>query len=90
MLSYSNLWLINNNLLASSMIAYQQKDYQGLQQFFLEKRSDDMWLASLNIRYTHSKTWSYSINFNAQNKDSNVPLFSYERSDISLTANMNF
>jgi hypothetical protein len=89
-ISYSNLWLINNNWLARGMIAFQQKEYQGLQRFFLETRDDDMWLGLVSIQYSHSKTWSYSLNINAQDKESNTPLFSYQRSDISLTANMNF
>ncbi len=89
-LSYSNLWLINKNWIAQGMVAYQEKEYQDLQPTFLEERNDDMWLGSLSIQYIHSKAWSYSFNVNAQNKDSNVSLFSYQRSDISLTANMNF
>lgn len=88
--SYSNLWLINNTWLVSSMVAFQQKKYQDSHPFFLEQRDDDMWLASLNLQYTQSKRWSYNLNINAQDKDSNLSLFSYQRSDISLTANMNF
>lgn len=88
--SYSNLWLINNAWLASSMVAFQQKKYQDLHPFFLEQRDDDMWLASINLQYTQSKRWSYNLNINAQDKDSNLALFSYQRSDISVTANMNF
>lgn len=88
--NYSNLWLINNEWLAKSMIAFQQKEYQDIHPFFQEKRSDDMWLFSASLQYNHSKTWSYSMNLNAQDKESNLTLFSYHRSDISLSANMNF
>ena len=88
--SYSNLWLINNAWIASGVIAFQQKKYQDSHPFFLEKRDDDMWLASLSLQYNQSKRWSYNLNINAQDKDSNLSLFSYQRSDISLTANMNF
>lgn len=89
-LSYSNLWLINKNWLATSMLALQTSNYDGNHPFFLVKRSDDMWLGSASIQYSHSKTWSYRFNVNVQNKDSNVALFSYQRSDISLSAVMNF
>ncbi|WP_426370437.1 hypothetical protein [Pseudocolwellia sp. HL-MZ7] len=88
--SYSNLWLINNAWIASGMIAFQEKKYQDSHPFFLEQRDDDMWLASASLQYNQSKRWSYNLNINAQDKDSNLSLFSYQRSDISLTANMNF
>ncbi len=88
--SYSNIWIINNAWIASGMIAYQEKEYQDSHPFFLEQRDDDMWLASASLQYNHSKQWSYNLNINAQDKDSNLSLFSYQRSDISLTANMNF
>ena len=88
--SYSNVWIINNAWIASGMIAYQEKEYQDSHPFFLEQRDDDMWLASASLQYNHSKQWSYNLNINAQDKDSNLSLFSYQRSDISLTANINF
>ncbi len=88
--SYSNVWIINNAWIASGMIAYQEKEYQDSHPFFLEQRDDDMWLASASLQYNQSKQWSYNLNINAQDKDSNLSLFSYQRSDISLTASMNF
>lgn len=88
--SYSNLWFINKNWLATSMLAFQTSRYDDNHPFFLIKRNDDMWLGSASIQYSHSKTWSYRLNANAQNKDSNISLFSYQRSDISLSAIMSF
>ena len=89
-LSYLNLWFIDKNWLTTSMLAFQTSRYDGNHPFFIVKRSEDMWLGSASIQYAHSKRWSYRLNINAQNKNSNVSLFSYQRSDISLSAIMNF
>lgn len=89
-INYSSLWLINPQWLASVNIGYQHQAYQDKQPFFLETRSDDMWLLGTSIQYQYSNVWIYRISANIQNKDSNIPLFSYQRSDISFSVSMSF
>ena len=89
-INYSSLWLINPQWLASANISYQHQVYQDEHPFFLEKRSDDMWLIGSSIQYQYSKMWTYRISANIQDKDSNIPLFSYQRADVSFSASMSF
>ncbi|GAA6170983.1 hypothetical protein NBRC116592_06530 [Colwellia sp. KU-HH00111] len=89
-INYSSLWLINPQWLASVNIGYQHQAYQDKQPFFLETRSDDMWLLGTSIQYQYSNVWIYRISANIQDKDSNIPLFSYQRSDISFSVSMSF
>lgn len=90
MYSYSTMWLINNNWSTATNVAFQQTNYDDIHPFFLVQREEDMWLGSASVQYSASKAWSYKLSANMQNKNSNISLFSYQRSDISLTAMFNF
>jgi hypothetical protein len=87
-INYSSLWVINPKWLASANISYQHQTYQDEHPFFLEKRSDDMWLIGTSIQYRYSKMWSYHFSANIQEKDSNLSLFSYQRSDVNFSVSM--
>lgn len=89
-LSYNNIWIINPQWLASGTILWQHKKYQGLHPFYFTKQVDNMWLLSSMVQYSHSKMLSYRFNITAQDKNSNLSLFSYQRFDIGLTAIINF
>lgn len=89
-INYSSLWLINPQWLASATIGYQHQAYQDEHPFFLAKRSDDMWLLTTSIQYQYSNVWSYRISANIQDKDSNIPLFSYQRTDVNFSVSMSF
>jgi hypothetical protein len=90
MLNYSSYWAIAPKWLVSATVSYQHQAYQHEHPFFFEKRTDDMWLFGASIQYQESDTWSYRLSANKQDKDSNLSLFSYQRSDISLSAHMSF
>ena len=89
-ISYNNIWLINTQWLASGTLIWQHKKYQGLHPFYFTKQVDNMWLFSGMVQYLHSKSLSYRFNVTAQDKNSNLSLFSYQRFDIGLTAIINF
>jgi len=89
-IKYTTLWLINNHWSATSQIGFQKSSYDENHPFFLTKRQDDLWLASAMLQYKHSSKWSYRLSLNVLDKDSNISLFSYQRSDISLSAMFNF
>ncbi len=89
-ISISSLWLANRHWLGSLWISYQKHDYDGKHPFYLQQRDDDLWMMSSFIQYNMSKSLSYRLNINMQDKDSNLSLFSYERTDVSLSASMSF
>lgn len=88
--SYNNIWLFSPKWIASGALSWQHQAYQDLHPFYFTKRVDDMWLVSAMLQFQHSKEISYRLNINVQEKDSNLALFSYQRVDIGLTANLSF
>ncbi|MDO6447053.1 surface lipoprotein assembly modifier [Colwellia sp. 1_MG-2023] len=90
MISLSSLWLLNSQWLASMNVSYQRQEYRGQHPYYLAQREDDVWLASSFLQYQMSKTFSYRLSVNVQDKNSNLDLFSYRRSDINLSATMSF
>ena len=90
MISLSSLWLLNSQWLASMNVSYQRQEYRGQHPYYLAQREDDVWLASSFLQYQMSKTFSYRLSVNMQDKNSNLDLFSYRRSDINLSATMSF
>lgn len=89
-ISYSTLWLINKLWLVNAQLGYQHQDYQAEHPFFFEIRQDKMLLMGLSLKYQQSKSWSYNLSTNFQDKTSNLPLFSYQRFDVFLSTSMNF
>lgn len=89
-LSLNSFWLLNQQWLTAIDLSFQQHEYEGTHPYYLEEREDDVWLFSSFVQYNLSKTFSYRLNINVQDKNSNLDLFSYNRSEISLSASMNF
>lgn len=89
-ITYSAYWSFAQNWLANAAFTYQKQAYQHEHPFYFEKRTDDMWLFGTSIQYQNNKMWSYRLSANIQDKDSNLSLFSYQRTDISLSARLNF
>ncbi|GAA6205369.1 surface lipoprotein assembly modifier [Thalassotalea sp. SU-HH00458] len=90
MISLSSLWLINQQWLAAVDLSYQMQEYRGQHPYYLAQREDDVWLASSFVQYQMSKSFSYRLSVNMQDKNSNLDLFSYRRTDINLSATMSF
>jgi len=87
---YSSNFAIDQHWLLSANISYQRQDYQYQHPFFFEKRVDDMWSTGASLLYQYSKDVSYRLSANIQDKDSNLSLFSYQRSDINLSTRLSF
>lgn len=88
--NYTANFAIDRHWLASANLSYQHQAYQHIQRFFLEKRTDNMWLFGASIQYQDTDNWSYRLSATVQDKDSNLVLYSYERADINFSARMSF
>ena len=88
--SYNNLWIINSQWLASNTLIWQHKKYQGPHPFYFTKQVDNIWLFAAMLQYKQSTSLSYRFNITVQDKDSNLPLFAYQRTDVALTAVITF
>jgi hypothetical protein len=88
--NYNNILLIDPQWLMSGTLSWQHQEYQGAHPFYFTQRVDDMWQLGAMIQYQQSKEMSYRFNINIQDKDSNLALFTYQRIDIGLSANLSF
>ncbi|XQW85199.1 surface lipoprotein assembly modifier [Thalassotalea piscium] len=89
-ISVNSLWLLNQQWLTSASLSFQDHDYKGNHPFYLQKRQDNISIFSTFVQYTFSQLLTYRLNINMQDKDSNLDLFSYDRAEISLSAQMSF
>jgi tetratricopeptide (TPR) repeat protein len=89
-LSFNSLWVIDSQWLVSGSLSWQHKKYQDLHPTFFTKQVDNTWMLATMVQFQQSQEISYRFNVSVQDKDSNLPLFSYQRVDIGLSASMNF
>lgn len=86
----NSLWVINQDWLMSGAINWQRQKYSGEHPFYFTQRVDDMWSLTTMVQFKASNTLSYRFNGSYQDKDSNLSLFSYQRFELGLTANLLF
>ena len=78
-LTYQLAWPLTSNLLSSSFIMVEQNEYQGVHPIFEEIRDETLGYVSTQLIYRFSDHQQFKFQLNAQKKDSNLPLFTYER-----------
>lgn len=88
--NFNSLWLFDKKWLLSTSLSWQRQTYGGLHPYYLTQQVDDFFMFTSMLQFKVSDAWSYRLNANIQDRDSNLSLFSYQRIDIGLTASFDF
>ena len=75
-------------LLASA--GYQQADFSKVNSYFQLKRQDRFFDLKLGVDWHWEKLWSLRPQLGFYKNDSNIPIYSYDRKDFSLTVRRDF
>lgn len=89
-INFNSLWLLSQKWLMSTSLSWQRQTYSGIQPFYLTQRVDDFLMITAMMQFKPTKAWSYRLNANVQDRNSNLSLFSYQRIDVGLTASFDF
>ena len=81
-LTYQITWPITGNLISNSFVMVEQHEYQAEHPLFAEAREETLGSVSTQLIYKFSDHQQFKLQFNAQKKDSNLPLFTYERFEV--------
>ena len=83
-LSFSDKWQL------SSSISVERRNNDENQPFFLKKRQDNQYDASLGLSYMPARDWSIKSQIGYTKNDSNIDLYGYERSIVSVNVRKDF
>ena len=68
----------------------QKTDYDGVHPDFAQTRSDDLYQATLGWRWQPEVAWSFSAEARYNHNTSNIPLFDYDRTLLTVGARYDF
>lgn len=83
-LTLNDKWQLNSSL------SVEQRDNDENQPFFLKKRQDSQYDASLGLNYIPAKNWSIKSQISYTQNDSNIDLYSYDRTLVSVNVRKDF
>jgi tetratricopeptide (TPR) repeat protein len=81
---------VNYKTVAYATSSYENKKYDGIDPSFLLERKDKQYDFSVGLRYTPFPTLTIKPQFSYLNNDSNIGLFSYERTVLSVNVRKDF
>lgn len=83
-LSFSDQWQL------STAMSVEQRNNDENQPFFLRKRQDNQYDASLGLSYIPVRDWSIKSQISYTKNDSNIDLYNYNRTMVSVNVRKDF
>ena len=81
-ITYQITWPITSNFISNSFIMVERHDYKAAHPIFSETRDEILGSVSSQLIYKLNDNHQLKLQVNAQKKDSNLPLFTYERFEV--------
>lgn len=89
-LTYRYIYPYSNKLKLTFALNAQDAEYDALHPTFLVVREDETLSASVLADYYLDKEWRLTSLLRYSDKDSNLPIFAFDRSELKITAHHNF
>lgn len=83
-LNYSYLYQLADAHQLSFDLLYQTANYEAIHPTFLVEREDDTYSVGTRYTYTLTDNWQFGARFAYTDKDSNIDLYSYDKSEAVL------
>ena len=84
LLSFSDQWQL------SALMSVEQRNNDENQPFFLKKRQDNQYDASLGLSYVPARDWTIKSQIGYTKNDSNIDLYNYNRTVVSVNVRKDF
>jgi hypothetical protein len=84
LMQYQTNYFISQYHQINFLLQYQDYNYKGIHPFWLEIRNEALYRGSLSWRYYLEDNWTWQLSIKHAQKQSNVPIYEYDRNEISL------
>jgi len=84
LMQYQSSYFISQYHQVNLLLQYQDYNYKGIHPFWLEIRNEALYRGSLSWRYYLEDNWTWQLSLKHAQKQSNLPIYEYDRNEISL------
>lgn len=84
LLQYQTSYIVSQYHQINFLFQYQDYNYKGVHPFWLEIRDEALYRGSLSWRYYFEDNWTWQLSLKHAQKQSNLPIYEYDRNEISL------
>ena len=89
-LEFQSSYIISPSQQLTFALQWQDYDYDVIHPFFLKFREDELIRTSLGWRYRQNDQLVWQVNYQYHKKRSNLPIYRYQRNEVSVGAVMQF
>lgn len=87
---FAGQYVLKDNLSLFSSIGFQYGEYKTENSAFLVKRHDHLYDAAAGVQWQLNHAWSVRPQVNYSKNNSNIDIYKYERTDVSVTVRWDY
>jgi hypothetical protein len=84
LMQYQTSYFISQFHEVNFLLQYQGYNYKGIHPFWLEVRDESLYRGSLSWRYYLEDNWTWQLSIKHAQKKSNLPIYEYDRNEVSF------
>jgi len=84
LMQYQTSYFISQYHQVSFLLQYQDYNYKGIHPFWLKVRDESLYRGSLSWRYYLEDNWTWQLSLKYAQKQSNLPIYEYDRNEVSF------
>jgi len=84
LMQYQTSYFVSQYHQINFLLQYQDYNYEGIHPFWLEVRDESLYRGSLSWRYYLEDNWTWQLSIKHAQKQSNLPIYEYNRNEISF------
>ena len=84
LLQYQTSYFVSQYHQLNFLVQYQDYNYEDMHPFWLEIRDESLYRGSISWRYYLENNWTWQLSFKHAQKESNLPIYEYDRNEFSL------